>query len=262
MAASGYAGYIEIVNCKQQAVKGGLMGFEEILKKYFDNVYIEADFAKKTFDKLKKYGFTADNTIAAVDVCRDEISQPFIALIRNTWGEAFNLCSLAGMFFAGKTAILAAMHHSPVVNGKERYVFYAMPHIAIGSDGQLGVCKRKGRKEASNACGALNLFLGELKTKKPNLSMDNEDVELSLIKTRLLREIPYGHIPDLLELTKTTLKIIKEDFENALNKTVDTKHSDYAFITGIQIHAPDTNYIWPADSYVVIDGKKMELKIG
>ncbi len=98
-----------------------------------------------------------------VDVCRDEISQPFIALIRNTWGEAFNLCSLAGMFFAGKTAILAAMHHSPLVGGRERYVFYALPHIAIGADGQLGKCKRRGRKEDSNACGALNVFLNELK---------------------------------------------------------------------------------------------------
>ncbi len=261
MAAHGYAGYIEIVNCKQQTVEGGLMGFEEILKRYFDNVYIEADFVKKTFDKLRKYGFTADNTIAAVDVCRDEISQPFIAMIRNTWGEAFNLCSLAGMFFSGKTAILAAMHHSPVVNGKERYVFYALPHIAIGADGELGKCRRRGRKEDSNACGALNVFLAELKSKKPNLSMDNEDVELSLIKTRLLREIPYGDIPDLLELTKTTLKTIKEDFENALNKTVDTKHSDYAFITGIQIHGPEGNYVAPDESYVVVNRKRKKLKI-
>jgi hypothetical protein len=28
-----------------------------------------------------------------------------------------------------------------------------------------------------------------------------------------------------------------------------------------QIHVPDANYMWPADSYVVIDEKKQELKI-
>jgi len=232
------------------------MSFETILKKYFPVVYTEAAFIEKTYKTLNKSGFDADNTIACVDVCRDEISQPAITLIKEKWGEAFNLCSLAAMFFAGKTGLSAAMHHAPIVNGKERYVFYALPHIAVGAKGQLGVCKRIGRKEASNACGALNVFLNELKGGKLNLSMDNEDVELSLIRTRLMKEIPYGQVPNLLELTKITLKAIREDIENALSRTVDTKHSDYALVTGIQIHAPDGNYIWPADSYLVVKGKK------
>ncbi len=235
------------------------MGFEDILKTYFAKVYTESDFVEKTYKILNKSGFDADNTIAAVDVCRDEISQPLVALIREHWGEAFNLCSLAAMFFAGKTALKAAMHHAPIVKGKERYVFYALPHIAIGPKGQLGVCKRVGRTEASNACGALNVFLGELKSRKPNLSMDNEDVELSLIRTRLLREMPYGHIPDLMELTKITLKTIKEDFESALGGTVNTKHSDYAFITGIQIHGPEGNYVWPSVTYTVVNGKRKNI---
>lgn len=237
------------------------MGFEKVLKKYFDKFYTEADFVKKTCAILKKHGFTADNTIAAVDVCRDEISQPLVALIRERWGEAFNLCSLAAMFFAGKTALKAAMHHAPVVKGKERYVFFALPHIAIGAKGQLGVYKRIGRTEVSNACGALNVFLSELKGRKPNLSMDSEDVELSLIRTRLLREIPYGHIPDLMELTKITLKTIREDFENALGKTVHNDTADHAFITGIQIHGPAENYVTPDESYVVVNNTKKKLYV-
>ena len=237
------------------------MSSEKLMKKYFPKIYPESAFIKKTYTVLNKYGFDADNTIAAVDVCRDEISQPFISIVKEKWGEAFNLCSLAGMFFAGKTGLKAAMHHAPIVKGKERYVFYALPHIAIGSRGQLGVCKRTGRTENSNACGALNVFLGELKNKKPNLSMDSEDVELSLIRTRLLREIPYGQVPDLLTLTKITLNAIRNDFASALKQTVDTKHSDYAFITGIQIHAPEGNFIWPSDSYVVVQNKKKKIKI-
>lgn len=232
------------------------MSFEVILSKYFDRFYTEADYINKTYKALNKSGFNADNTIACVDVCRDEISQPLVALIREKWGEAFNLCCLAAMFFAGKTALKAAMHHSPIVNGKERYVFYALPHIAIGAKGELGTCRRIGRSEPSNACGALNIFLGELESKKPNLSMDDEDVELSLMKNRLLVEIPYGHVPDLLELTKIALKTIKEDFENALKKTVNTKHSDYAFMTGVQIHGPDGNYVSPSDSYAIVKNKR------
>lgn len=237
------------------------MSSETMLKKYFSVVHTEEAYIDKTYRLLNKAGFDADNTIAAVDVCRDEISQPLVSLIRDKWGEAFNLCSLAAMFFAGKTGLKAAMHHSPVVGGKERYVFYALPHIAIGAQGQLGVCKRIGRKEASNACGALNVFLGELRGGRTNLAMDNEDVELSLIRTRLLREIPYGQVPDLLALTKITLKALREDLENALEKTVDTRHSDYAFFTGIQIHAPGGNYVSPADSYVVLNSKKRSLRI-
>lgn len=237
------------------------MGLENILRKYFDMVYSETAYIDKTYKILNKAGFDADNTIACVDVCRDEISQPVVTLIKEKWGEAFNLCSLGAMFFAGKTGLKAAMHHSPVVKGRERYIFYALPHIAIGEKGQLGVCKRIGRNEDSNACGALNVFLNELKGKKLNLAMDNEDVELSLIRTRLMKEISYGQVPNLLELTKIALKAIKEDIENALSKTVDTKHSDYALVTGIQIHAPDGNYIWPSDSYVVLNGEKNRLDI-
>ena len=55
--------------------------------------------------------------------------------------------------------------------------------------------------------------------------------------------------------------MIQEDFELAIGKIVDVSKSDYTVLTGIQIHAPDANYIWPADSYVMIDGKKQELKI-
>ena len=237
------------------------MGFEVILKKYFDKVYTESEFIEKTYKSLNKLGFDADNTIASVDVCRDEISQPLVGLIKEKWGEAFNLSSLAAMFFAGKTALLAAMHHAPIIDGKERYVYYAFPHIAIGSEGQLGLCKRRGRKEASNACGALNVFLGELKGRKLNLSLDNEDVELSLIRTRLMRRIPYGRIPDLLELTEITLKAIREDIENALSMTVHTKHSDYALFTGIQIHGPEGNYVWPAECYAVVDGVRQEVTL-
>ena len=236
------------------------MGFEEVLTKHFDKVFTEVDFVKKTYASLKELGFTDDNSIASVCVCRDEISQSVRSIIKHTWGEAFNFSSLAGMFTAGKTGIKAAMHHAPRVEGKERYVFYVTPHIAINEDGKTGFCKRKGIKESS-ACGALCLFLDELNEGKLHITIDEEDIEESLLKRRLLREIPYGHIPDLLELTKITRKVIQSDLEHALAKVVDTSKSDYAVITGIQIHGPDGNYIWPAESYAVVNGTKIQLNV-
>lgn len=235
------------------------MRFEDILKKYFDKTYTEIDFIKKTYASLKALGFNDDNTIAATCICRDEISQSLRSIIKHMWGEAFNLSSLTGMFFAGKTGLSAAMHHAPIVNGKERYVFYALPHVAIDADGKLGVCRREGREGASTACGALHAFQKEMAGGKLNLFMDNEDVEQSLIRMRLLREIPYGKVPDLLELTKITQAAIQTDLENTLRKVVDTNKSDYAVITGIQVHGPYANYVWPASCYAIVSGERREI---
>ena len=164
------------------------------------------------------------------------------------------------MFFAGQTGLVAAMHHAPVVEGKERYVFYALPHIAIDADGHLGACKRTGREGESTACGALNAFQKELTDGKLNRSMDDIDIEQSLLKRRLLREIPYGHIPDLLELTKITQQVVQKDIEHALNTIIDRTKSDYAMLTGIQIRGPDTNYVAPAACYAVVNNEKIETK--
>ena len=232
------------------------MGFEDILKKHFPVFYTEIDFIKETYKALKQFGFNDENSIASACVCRDEIAQSLRSIIKHVWGEAFNLSSLAGMFTAGKTGLKAATHHAPRVDGRERYIYYVMPHIAINDDGKTGFCKRRGIKEESSACGALCLFLDELNKGKLHITIDEEDIEESLLKRRLLTEIPYGQIPDLIELTKITRKVIQSDLERAIEKVVDTKKSDYAVITGIQIHGPDGNYIWPADSYVVVDSKK------
>ena len=234
------------------------MAFEEILSKHFGGVLTEADFVKKTYRALAKFGFSDDNSIAAICVCRDEISQPVMGIVKRVWGEAFNLSSLGGMFFAGKTALRAIMHHSPREDGRERYIYYALPHIAIDEDGRLGFCRRKGIEE-SHACGALCSFLAELQEKKVNISIDDEDAEQGHLKMRLLKEIPYGHVPDLLELTRIAQKVILSDIEKAINSIVDTKNSDYALMTGIQVHGPEENYIWPATCYAVIDELRYEL---
>ncbi|MGE5239839.1 MAG: hypothetical protein ACM3ON_13685, partial [Chloroflexota bacterium] len=91
------------------------MSYRMILGKHFDNVLEEAAFVGQTYRNLQDCGFNADNTIACVACCRDEISQSLKALVQEAWGEAFNLSSLGGLFTAGKTGLLAAMHHAPRV---------------------------------------------------------------------------------------------------------------------------------------------------
>jgi hypothetical protein len=227
--------------------------FREVLGRYFEKFYTEIEFVKKTYDALKGYGFTSENAIASVCICRDEISQSLRSVIKHIWGEAFNLSSLAGMFFAGQTGLMAAMHHSPIAGGRERYVLYALPHIAIDAEGHPGACKRTGREAESTACGALDAFQKELAQGILNLSLDESDIEQSLMKRRLLREIPYGRVPDLLELTKVAQRVIQKDLEHVLNTIVDRSRSDYAMLTGIQINGPESNYVWPVSCYAVVN---------
>jgi len=237
------------------------MAPEHIIKQYFPVFFTEQDFLQKTYTALEQFGFNADNALASVCVCRDEISQTLLSHVKHKWGEAFNFSSLAGMFTAGKTGLKAATHHAPRVDNRERYVFYVIPHIAVDENGKTGFCKRKGIKEDSSACGALCLFLDELYTGTLHIKIDEEDIEESLLKRRLIKEITYGDIPSLLELTHITRKVIQEDLETAIGKVVDTSKSDYAMLTGIMVHALDANYVSPADSYAVVNGEKIEIKI-
>ncbi|GAB6182468.1 hypothetical protein [Thermodesulfovibrio hydrogeniphilus] len=236
------------------------MVIKPILERIFGRFYKEYDFLKKSYDVLKDFGFTDDNAIASVCVCRDEICQTVRSHVKRMWGEAFNFSSLAGLFTAGKTGMKAFISHAPKVEGKERYVFYAFSHIAIDENENMGVCKRKGL-EKSHACGALCLFLNELSSGKINIRLDEDDIEESLLKRRILRELKYGEVPDLLTLTKITLKAIVEDLEHIIEKVVDQKKADYAVISGIQVHGPEENYIVPDECYVVIDCEKKKLKI-
>jgi CheY-like chemotaxis protein len=233
--------------------------FEDVLGRFFRTVCTEAEFVARTREDFGKFGFSAGNTIACVSVCRDEITQTLIGHIREKWGEAFNLSSLAGMFFAGKTGLAAAMHHAPNRDGRERYVCYALPHIAIDEEVKVGLCLRAGRGGTSVACGALNAFQREMAGGRIDPGLDSEDVEQSLLRIRLLREIPYGQVPGLLELTKIAQRAIQADLESALQKMVDTRTSDYAVATGVQIHGPDGNYVWPASCYAVVKGTRHEI---
>ncbi len=238
------------------------MRFENAIKKHFDRVLTEKDFVKKTYAAVNRQGFHAENTIACAGVCRDEISQSLVETIKNVWGPTFALSSLAGMLFLGKTGFTAAEHHAPNTEGKERYVFYALPHIAIDADGSIGTCERAGRKGKSHACGALFGIQKELSAGELKVGLDFDDVEQSLVRMKILNAVKYGQVPDLLGITRITLGIIQEDLKRMIHFTVDTKRNDYAVFTGIQIHGPGANYIWPSQCYSVVSGrmKKITLK--
>jgi hypothetical protein len=238
------------------------MTFQTALAHHFPSTLRETDFVARTYQTLLRYGFGQHNTMACAGVCRDEISRPLASEAQKAWGKIFDCSSLAGMLFLGKTGFRAAQHHAPQIQGRERYVYYAFPHIAFGRGGEPGVCYRPGRSEPSGACGALIAFRQELERAQPPANLDPDDLELSLLRQRLRLKLPHGEVPSLIDLTRLAYEAILEDLEHLLALTVDAARSDYAVFTGIQVHAPDgSNYVWPGVLYAVVGGKRQPISV-
>jgi hypothetical protein len=211
--------------------------------------------------RMTHLGFTAANTIACVGVCRDELTSSFVDGVQRLWGEAFHLGSLAGMAFLGRTGLAAAISHAPAGFERERFLFFALAHLGLGEDGEVGMCVRPGQNTPTPACGALIAFRNELLSGQVSLELDPEDLELSLLRRRLYPRLVDRPVPSLAELTGLTLEVILEDLERGIALTVDPHRADYAVFTGIQIHAPGGHLVWPGNSYAVIAGRRQSLTL-
>jgi hypothetical protein len=235
------------------------MSFQTVLETNFPNTSSEITFVARTYDWLNSLGFSAENSIACVGRCRDEITWPLLRTIQVTWGSAFDLASLGGLFNAGTTGLTAAIHHAPTLFGRQRYVIFAFPHIGINDKGEIGRCQRQGQSAESSACGALVTFQEELKQGQSDLSLNTMDIEQSLLKRRLTPLLDSTP-PDLISLTKLALQATVEDIEEVIACTVQPENSDYALLTGIQIHGRNQqNFVYPATCYAVVSEKRYDL---
>lgn len=234
--------------------------FKEALDLSFPGAYPCDAFVDYSQFRLRPFGIEQKNSIACVSVCRDEIATPFMNRLHNAWNGAFNFSSLAGMLYLGVTGFKAAHHHAPNTDGRERYVYFAFPHIAIDENGTPGNCRRSGRQALSQACGALLKFLEDCSRGEVSPDLNPDDVEQSLLTQRLFGKFGFGKIPDLVTLTKVTQHIIREDLERMIQLTVHPSTTDYAVFTGVQIHGPaHKDWIWVETSYVVVDGSRKTL---
>lgn len=233
----------------------GLFLFKEALDRNFPSAYPCDAFVDYSQFRLRPFGMNQKNSIACVSVCRDEIATPFTHRLHNGWNGAFNFSSLAGMLYLGVTGSQATHDQAPNTDGRERYVYFAFPHIAIDENGTPGNCRRSGRQTLSQACRALIKVLQECSRGEISLDLNPDDVEQSLRTQRLFGKFGFGEIPDLVTLTKVTQHIIREDLERMIRLTVVPSTTDYAVFTGVQIHGPvHKDWIWVETSYIVGDG--------
>eukprot|EP00741_Cyanophora_paradoxa_P003832 tig00000718_g3726.t1 len=242
--------------------------FRNALLTAFPEAVPQRHFIFYTHDFLFHLGFNRRNTIPAIGLCRDEICRSLYTDLQEYWSPpgsvsgAFNMCSLGGMPFLGKTGLLSAQEHAPQFDGVERHLYIAMPHVAIGADGCIGQCVRHGRSNVSHACGALLTLQRELSSGRIDVVLDPDDVEQSMLKQLLLPRIKYGSVPSLVELSKHALDVITETLEKNIKATLKNKDVDWALITGIQIHGPDIwDYISPGTMYAMVRGERHEISL-
>ncbi len=234
------------------------------ISREFPGAIHTARFVAQTRELLAPHGFDADNTIACAGLCRDELARSLVAQIDETWGEAFNFSSLAGMLTLGRTGFAAARSHAPHVGGRERFVFVAMPHIGVDGDGALGRVQRPGQAAPTPACGALVALADELRDGPVRVNLDPDDIEQSLLRRRLqpmlgsVKLDPARH--EIAELTRIAHTAILADLERLI-AGVNMRDVDYAVFSGVQIHTPDGELVWPGEAYVVTGAHRTELSL-
>lgn len=238
-------------------------------------------------------GINKENSIPITTLCRDESVRPLQDKIEQVFGQSFNAHGLAGLAYLGHTGMKAAMSHSPNVDGKERYVFFAISHIAIDHEGTIGTINRPGRM-GSSACGALIGGLGAVKG-ADNLDdiinsagsiIESEDPEFSRLLPKLAGEVKSilnkdmklwgGNVPEdfdissvlkemnLVDITKVAVSLIEEEMLSIIKAVVDPEKADYAVVTGVQIHSssagPDGNpcleFVAPSKAFAVVGGEE------
>ena len=96
--------------------------------------------------------------------------------------------------------------------------------------------------------------------------MLSQDDSFTIIGESITHDETYekvnSDLPDLVTLTKIAYEVILEDLEHLVDETVDTSVSDYAILSGIQIHGPErAQYIWPGAMYVVKNGIREQIEL-
>lgn len=229
------------------------MSFERTLTQRFSGAVPMPQFVADSQTALARQGFTPENTLDCVGLCRDEICVPFADALREVWGPTFSFASLAGAVLPGRTAFGAFAHHAPIVGGRQRIACFGFTHVAVDARGQPGPVERPGLATVSTACGALVGFLGELEAGLGSLENDPDDLEYGSLRQRLAARLEPGARLDLIDLTRLAHRVLAEDLGRLVRLGVDPALMDVAVYTGVQVHGPGgLEYIWVGEAYALL----------
>lgn len=197
----------------------------------------QSQYLDEVVARLEPWGFTADATLAAVSICRDELTQHLIAAVTQRWGPTFALGGLGGMPTLGRTGWGACLAHVPDTVERGRLLVIGATHIGIGPHGSPGQNVRHGQGDATPTCGALCALLaswGEHPTAGPDHSGLTDD-EAQLLRRLVEAELdtdPRG----IVDLTVAATHAVEVEMMAQLDALDPWDRIDVAVFTGIQVH--------------------------
>jgi len=281
-ALEGFSKEMDRDSVISRAVGLSLEQRAKAVRMHFPTALPVDDFMNRVEVALAAKGFTGDNTIAMSNLCRDESCLILEDKIESVFGACFSTHGLGGVLTCGVIGIKAGLSHSPVGdNGKEQYVFFSFPHIAIDSLAKIGAINRPNRPGLSAACGALCACLNDFKKdgleancKVPGVH-DPLEPEYSILKQRLARLLKKENCNvadlDLVSITKAAERTITNDLLFLIEKAVDPTKANYAVFTGTQIHnwssdlnnrsIPSLEFVSVGESFTVINGVKQKIDL-
>lgn len=196
--------------------------------------------------RLAPLGFTGESTLAAVSICRDELTQHLIAAVTDRWGPTFALGGLGGVPSLGRTGWGACLAHVPDTVDRPKLLVIGATHIGLGPDGTPGHNLRRNQAEPTATCGALSALLDTWGDRTP---AEPDGSGLSDGEARLLRRLveaaldahPEGALPGgIVELTLAATKAVQTEMMAQLDALDPWDNMDIAVFTGVQVHLDGT----------------------
>lgn len=245
------------------------MTFIDTLNREFAGAVPANQFVSGTQNALADLGVIHGTALPLIATCRDELAFALTAELQRAWGGAFNMAGLAGLFTLGRTGVIAARGHAPLIDGRRTFVLFGLTHIGVGETGVIGECDRPRVPGTSHACGALLAVADTLRSDDVRTSdypyLDPDDPEQSRLRERIAPRVADHAKVDLLELTGITRELIDEDTAGVVDLLRDDRYpADVALFTGIHVHGPrGADYVQP--SLALFDragGETVKLSLG
>lgn len=187
--------------------------------------------------RLEPWGFTSEATLAAVSICRDELTQHLIAAVTQRWGPTFALGGLGGLPSLGRTGWGACLAHVPDTVERGKLLVVGATHIGIGPDGSPGSNLRRHQSTPTATCGALSALLATWGTRPPAGPDETglADGEAQLLR-RLVEAELAGDPEGIFELTRAATVAVEVEMMAQLDALDPWNRMDVAVFTGVQVH--------------------------
>ncbi|MCP4435300.1 MAG: hypothetical protein GY812_07375 [Actinomycetia bacterium] len=217
------------------------------------------DYLSAVQSALDPFGFTPDATLAAVSICRDELTQHLSGAVARRWGAPFSLGGLGGIPTLGRTGWGACLAHVPTEVDRGKLLVICLAHIGV--EPEAGLFVRPGQRRASATCGAAAALLAGWADAgaQPAAHEDNEAAMLRSLVEQGADEAPGS----IVELTMAIAAAALTEARRQVEAASPWDSMDVALLGGVQVHAPGGDLVLPVGGqYRTGPDEVAELEIG